>query len=136
MLSNDDEDSTYLPAFKTRNSKRPIVDYDNCRMKKSRTVGDLSSLLLCHDDVRSSGHLDDNYKVLVGDCLDSLSFFIQTPVQDVNMDLIQQFVFLKMSSQNPINCSSSSHSFSRTDLQLDLPKEIELEEYEDEPPSI
>ena len=134
-MSKDDEDATYLPAYKSRNAKRPSVDYENCGMKKSRTVGDLTALMIgCHDDNRSGNcKADDGFKVIVGECFDSFNYFLQAPVADVNMDLIQQFVFMNMSS--PMN-KSSSLSYAMKDLELEIPQAVRIDDDEDEPPSI
>lgn len=132
IMTTDDEDADYLPPYKNRKAKRSVVDYDNCRLKKSRTVGDLTALMMgCHDDSRNTTNCntDDGFKGLAGGCLDSFTYFRNTPVPDVNMDLIQQFVFLNMGSPMDKNIS---HPYFGSKLQLELPKAVGRDDDDDD----
>jgi hypothetical protein len=126
LIAKDDEDSNYMPSYLLRNKKRPHVDYENCRMKKSRTVNDLSALIMgCHDDVRkvASCNVEEGLKV------DNFHFYRQNSSSDVGLE--QHFVFLTMAA--PL----SSSLFKRGgEHQLEEIVEDVSDEDDEEPPSM
>ena len=99
LLSQDDEDSKYLTPYKSRSQKRPMVEYEHSRMKKSRTVNDLSSLInVCNEDVRKvpTNKSDVNLKAIGGDRQDNLNYFRQPPPLDIGLE--SHFLFLTMTA--------------------------------------
>ena len=132
FIRTTDEDENYPATYNSRKVKRSVVDYAKCGLKKSRTVNDLSALMMgCNDDGRNATNcnVDDGFKGLVGGCLESFTYFRNSPVPDVNMDLIQQFVFLNMGS--PMN-KNISHPYFGSKLQLELPKVVGINDDDDD----
>ena len=132
LLTKDDEEANYLHSYKSRNKKRSMTEYDNCRMKKSRTVNDMAALIMgCHDDVRKVANCnsEESFKVLVEDCIDNYNRFRQAPPLDIGLE--QHFLFLTVTA--PL---SSTHFISEIKPQKRNFEEDEILEDDDEAPSI
>lgn len=131
-LSQDDEDSKYLTSYKSRPQKRPMVEYDNSRMKKSRTVNDLSSLINgCNEDVRKvpNNKSDVNLKSIGGDRQDNLNYYRQPPPLDIGLE--SHFLFLTMTA--PV---MNSHYEVKDYRMKEIVEDVYEEDCEDGAPSI
>ena len=109
-----------------------MVEYEGSRIKKSRTVNDLTSLISgCNDDVRkvTSNKSDVNLKAIGGDRQEKINFFRQPPPLDIGLE--SHFIFMTMTA--PV---MSSH-YEVKDYRLkEINEDVFEEDCEDGAPSI
>jgi hypothetical protein len=102
----DTNPTSYHPIFQARRLKRSAVQYEDNPIKKSKTVSDLSALLLScqnetikHEVFYCDDHVHDTDSNLVREkSLDTLKFFCPPTLTTSKLYSIDDFILLSLNS--------------------------------------